>query len=118
VQLALNDADVDAAVEFYSTLFGAEPAKRRPEYAWSPPSRRAATPITGCSPARWRTCPGSCPRGPGGRQARPSAGGPADDRTLQAAGVRTLLARKAFAELLGSLLLQRLWSVLGSPRSG
>jgi catechol 2,3-dioxygenase-like lactoylglutathione lyase family enzyme len=33
VQLALNVSDVDAAVEFYSTLFGAEPAKRRPGYA-------------------------------------------------------------------------------------
>jgi catechol 2,3-dioxygenase-like lactoylglutathione lyase family enzyme len=33
VQLALNVTDLDAAVEFYSTLFGAEPAKRRPGYA-------------------------------------------------------------------------------------
>jgi catechol 2,3-dioxygenase-like lactoylglutathione lyase family enzyme len=33
VQLALNVADVDAAVDFYSRLFGAEPAKRRPGYA-------------------------------------------------------------------------------------
>jgi catechol 2,3-dioxygenase-like lactoylglutathione lyase family enzyme len=33
VQLALNVADMDAAVEFYSKLFGAEPAKRRPGYA-------------------------------------------------------------------------------------
>ncbi len=33
VQLALNVTDIDAAVEFYSTLFGAEPAKRRPGYA-------------------------------------------------------------------------------------
>jgi len=33
VQLALNVSDVDAAVEFYSTLFGVEPAKRRPGYA-------------------------------------------------------------------------------------
>jgi catechol 2,3-dioxygenase-like lactoylglutathione lyase family enzyme len=33
VQLALNVADVDAAVEFYSKLFAAEPAKRRPGYA-------------------------------------------------------------------------------------
>ena len=33
VQLALNVDDVDAAVAFYSTLFGAEPAKRRPGYA-------------------------------------------------------------------------------------
>jgi catechol 2,3-dioxygenase-like lactoylglutathione lyase family enzyme len=33
VQLALNVADVDAAVEFYSKLFNAEPAKRRPGYA-------------------------------------------------------------------------------------
>lgn len=33
VQLALNVSDVDAAVEFYSKLFGAEPAKRRPGYA-------------------------------------------------------------------------------------
>jgi catechol 2,3-dioxygenase-like lactoylglutathione lyase family enzyme len=33
VQLALNVDDVDAAVAFYSTLFGTEPAKRRPGYA-------------------------------------------------------------------------------------
>lgn len=33
VQLALNVADVDAAVGFYSKLFGVQPAKRRPGYA-------------------------------------------------------------------------------------
>ncbi len=33
VQLALNVANIDAAVEFYTKLFGAEPAKRRPGYA-------------------------------------------------------------------------------------
>lgn len=33
VQLALNVADLDAAVDFYSKLFSAEPAKRRPGYA-------------------------------------------------------------------------------------
>ncbi len=33
VQLALNVADLDSAVEFYSTLFATEPAKRRPGYA-------------------------------------------------------------------------------------
>ena len=33
VQLALNVSDIDAAVEFYSKLFGAEPAKRQPGYA-------------------------------------------------------------------------------------
>lgn len=33
VQLALNVSDVDAAVEFYSKMFGAVPAKRRPGYA-------------------------------------------------------------------------------------
>ena len=33
VQLALNVSDVDAAVEFYSRLFGVGPAKRRPGYA-------------------------------------------------------------------------------------
>jgi catechol 2,3-dioxygenase-like lactoylglutathione lyase family enzyme len=33
VQLALNVNDVDEAVEFYSKLFGTEPAKRRPGYA-------------------------------------------------------------------------------------
>ncbi|HEV7886450.1 MAG TPA: ArsI/CadI family heavy metal resistance metalloenzyme [Acidimicrobiales bacterium] len=33
VQLALNVKDLDAAVDFYSRLFGAEPAKRRPGYA-------------------------------------------------------------------------------------
>ncbi|MDQ3385612.1 MAG: VOC family protein [Actinomycetota bacterium] len=33
VQLALNVTDVDAAVAFYSLLFGVGPAKRRPGYA-------------------------------------------------------------------------------------
>jgi catechol 2,3-dioxygenase-like lactoylglutathione lyase family enzyme len=33
VQLALNVNDVDEAVAFYSKLFAAEPAKRRPGYA-------------------------------------------------------------------------------------
>jgi len=33
VQLALNVADLDSAVEFYSRLFTTEPAKLRPGYA-------------------------------------------------------------------------------------
>jgi catechol 2,3-dioxygenase-like lactoylglutathione lyase family enzyme len=33
LQLALNVNDMDQAVDFYSKLFGAEPAKRRPGYA-------------------------------------------------------------------------------------
>jgi len=33
VQLALNVADLDEAVEFYAKLFQTEPAKRRPGYA-------------------------------------------------------------------------------------
>jgi catechol 2,3-dioxygenase-like lactoylglutathione lyase family enzyme len=33
LQLALNVDDIDAAVEFYSTLFDTVPAKRRPGYA-------------------------------------------------------------------------------------
>ena len=33
VQLALNVSDVEAAVAFYSSLFGVAPAKRRPGYA-------------------------------------------------------------------------------------
>ena len=33
VQLALNVNDIDEAVSFYSKLFGAGPAKRRPGYA-------------------------------------------------------------------------------------
>ena len=33
VQLAINVSDVDAAVVFYSKLFGTEPAKRRAGYA-------------------------------------------------------------------------------------
>ena len=33
IQLALNVSDVDEAVAFYSKLFGAEPAKRKPGYA-------------------------------------------------------------------------------------
>lgn len=33
VQLALNVSDIDEAVEFYTKLFGIEPAKRQPGYA-------------------------------------------------------------------------------------
>lgn len=33
IQLALNVTDLDAAVTFYSKLFGTQPAKRRPGYA-------------------------------------------------------------------------------------
>jgi catechol 2,3-dioxygenase-like lactoylglutathione lyase family enzyme len=33
VQLALRVADLEGSVAFYSTLFGVEPAKRRPGYA-------------------------------------------------------------------------------------
>lgn len=33
VQLALNVSDLDSAVDFYSKLFGAQPAKLRPGYA-------------------------------------------------------------------------------------
>ena len=33
LQLALNVNDLDAAVEFYSSMFGTEPAKLRPGYA-------------------------------------------------------------------------------------
>lgn len=33
VQLALNVTDLEAAVDFYSKLFGATPHKRRPGYA-------------------------------------------------------------------------------------
>jgi catechol 2,3-dioxygenase-like lactoylglutathione lyase family enzyme len=33
LQLALNVADIDAAVSFYTTLFDTAPAKRRPGYA-------------------------------------------------------------------------------------
>ncbi|MCB5906999.1 ArsI/CadI family heavy metal resistance metalloenzyme [Streptomyces pinistramenti] len=33
IQLALNVADLEGSVEFYSKLFGVEPAKRRPGYA-------------------------------------------------------------------------------------
>ncbi|MBM3672313.1 MAG: glyoxalase/bleomycin resistance/extradiol dioxygenase family protein [Actinobacteria bacterium] len=33
VQLALNVADLDGAVDFYSKLFGVEPNKRKPGYA-------------------------------------------------------------------------------------
>src|SRR5881409_2160417 len=33
VQLALNVSDLDTAVEFYTKLFGNEPAKLRPGYA-------------------------------------------------------------------------------------
>ena len=33
LQLALNVEDIEKAVDFYSTLFGVEPAKRKPGYA-------------------------------------------------------------------------------------
>ena len=41
VQLALNVCDLDEAVDFYSKLFGTEPAKRQPGTPTSPsPIRR------------------------------------------------------------------------------
>ncbi|MCE2511495.1 MAG: VOC family protein [Acidimicrobiia bacterium] len=33
LQLALNVADLDSAVDFYTRMFGTEPARRRPGYA-------------------------------------------------------------------------------------
>ncbi|MDE0235760.1 MAG: VOC family protein, partial [bacterium] len=33
LQLALNVSDLEEAVDFYSRLFGVEPARRRPGYA-------------------------------------------------------------------------------------
>ena len=33
VQLALNVSDLEGSIEFYRSLFGVEPAKRRPGYA-------------------------------------------------------------------------------------
>ncbi|TLG17701.1 glyoxalase/bleomycin resistance/dioxygenase family protein [Nocardia cyriacigeorgica] len=33
IQLALNVDDLEASVQFYSTLFGTDPAKRKPGYA-------------------------------------------------------------------------------------
>jgi len=33
LQLALNVSDIDTAVDFYSKMFGTEPAKRKPGYA-------------------------------------------------------------------------------------
>ena len=33
LQLALNVSDLEAAVDFYSRMFGAKPARRRPGYA-------------------------------------------------------------------------------------
>ncbi|BAZ38239.1 hypothetical protein NIES4101_41750 [Calothrix sp. NIES-4101] len=33
IQLALNVSNIDESVEFYTKLFGVEPAKRRPGYA-------------------------------------------------------------------------------------
>ena len=33
IQLAINVTDIDKAVDFYSKLFGTEPAKRKPGYA-------------------------------------------------------------------------------------
>ena len=33
IQLALNVTDLETAVDFYTKLFGAEPAKRHPGYA-------------------------------------------------------------------------------------
>ncbi|WP_174518141.1 ArsI/CadI family heavy metal resistance metalloenzyme, partial [Mycobacteroides abscessus] len=33
IQLALNVDDLDASIQFYSKLFGVDPAKRKPGYA-------------------------------------------------------------------------------------
>lgn len=56
VQLALRVADLEGSIVFYSKLFGAEPAKRRPGYAnfaiTSPPLKLVLLEGTGAEPTR------------------------------------------------------------------
>ena len=51
VQLALNVSDLEKSIEFYSTLFGVEPHKRRPGYAnfaiAEPPLKLVLIEVTG-----------------------------------------------------------------------
>ena len=46
VQLALNVDDLDAAITFYSKLFGSRPAKAQPAISVGQHSHRAATSLT------------------------------------------------------------------------
>ena len=61
VQLALNVADIDSAVEFYSTLFGTGPAKRQPGYAnfaiTDPPLKLVLIENADAEVRRCRGCP-------------------------------------------------------------
>jgi catechol 2,3-dioxygenase-like lactoylglutathione lyase family enzyme len=43
IQLSINVSDFDAAVAFYSRLFGATPAKLQPGYATSPSTTRRSS---------------------------------------------------------------------------
>ena len=60
VQLALRVADLEASIAFYSRLFGAEPAKRRPGYANfaimpSPCSSSSCSKAPQATPPGWTT---------------------------------------------------------------
>ena len=65
VHLALNVADLEASVAFYSKLFGVEPAKRRPGYA----NFAITHPAAQARPHRGRAGPGD-PPGPPRRRGR------------------------------------------------
>ena len=50
VHINFTVSDVDAAVDFYSRLFGAEPSKRKPDYAnfrLAAPALHLALPVLG-----------------------------------------------------------------------
>src|ERR1700728_1179628 len=89
VQLALRVADLEGSIAFYSKLFGAEPAKRRPGYAnfaiAEPPLKLVLiegqpgepTPSAARRPAR-RTAPGRPARRPAADGQAPPARCPND----------------------------------------
>ena len=61
VQLSINVSDFDAAVEFYSRLFGTRPAKLRPGYAnfaVDEPPLKLVLELSGQRPWRHNQSPG------------------------------------------------------------
>lgn len=85
VQLALNVSDIDAAVEFYSNLFGNEPTKRQPGYA----NFAVADPPLMAGPDRERLGAGHGSRRrpqPSGCRSRDPRGGPGVHPSLGGGG--------------------------------
>ena len=70
LQLALDVSDIDDAVDFYTRLFGAEPAKRQPGYA----NFAIENPPSNWRSSRTQTMPADSTTSGGDRDVGPSRG--------------------------------------------